>query len=327
MAGRKSKYLGGASGSASDLNRAKDPQQSSAEQKPQQAARSPPTTSRRSRFFGKFKWRSSSSSPSPSPVEQRSSAANQLIATSASQPLAAPVTRPHPSYSEASVQQTHGSTTCDPPQVTAGGNVTGGGVTAVPLGANNPPPSSSIQGPSFVSASIPIASKTPAPPSVCAPNTPTSTLQAQSPATTGVHAAVAVLPETKSAPVPDRSAVLWAQALDIAKKRLSDNNLPPLDLTKLTSQSAEENIEAVNKALKTLQEDEKKKRWSYTWRGKKVIIVERLGEILRSRDKYLEIMGIVTQSNQLSALVWGGVRAIMQVSTQYTTEAIPLKLY
>ena len=191
----------------------------------------------------------------------------------------------------------------------------------VPSGADSPPSSSAIQCPSFVSASIPIASQNPAPRSVCAPRTPTSALQAQTMATTNAHVTVAVLPEIKSTPVPDitesspRSAVVWAQALEIAKRKLADNNLPPLDLTKLTSQSAEKNIEAVMKALNTLQEDGKKKRWSYTRRGKKVIIVERLGEILRSGEKYLKIVDIVIQSNQLSTFVWAGVRAIMQVST------------
>ena len=188
----------------------------------------------------------------------------------------------------------------------------------VPSCAHSSHSSSAVQGPSFV----PIASQNFTPP-VCAPHT-TPTLQAQTLATTDAHAAVSVLPETKSTPVPDitesspHSAVVWAQALEIAKRKLADNNLPPLDLTKLTSQSAEENIEAVMKALNTLQEDDKKKRWSYTRRGKKVIIVQRLGEILRSGEKYLKIVDIVIQSNQLSTFVWAGVRAMMQVSTLCT---------
>lgn len=316
MAGWKSKYLGKASGSAPDPNRAKDPQQSSEETNPQQLAQAPHTTSRTRRLLEKFKQGPSPPSPFPG-VEQCSSAANQFIVTAVPQSLAAPAIRTPKSYSEVSVQPIHGSTTCDPPQVTASGNVTGSGVTAVPSGTDSPPSSSSLQGPSFVSASIPIASKTPASPSVCAPSTPTSTLQAQSPATTDVHAEIAGLLGTKSTPVPDHSAVLWAQALEIAKNKLSNNNLPLLDLTKLTSQSAEENIAALHTTLKTLQEDEKKKRWSYSWRGKEVIIVERLGEILRSREEYLKIVDNVTQSNQLSALVWAGIRAMMQVSTLY----------
>jgi len=81
----------------------------------------------------------------------------------------------------------------------------------------------------------------------------------------------------------------------------------------LTSQSAEENIEAVVKALNIAQEDDKKKRWGYTWRGKEVIVVERLGKILKSVEKYSRIVDIAVQSNpQVSALVWAGVWAIMQ---------------
>lgn len=138
MAGWKSKYLGRASGSASDPNLANDLQQSSGEQP------SPPTTSRTSHFFGKFKRRSLASSPSAE-VEPRSSAANPLIAMPLSQPLATPAIQSHTSSSEASVQQTHGPTICVLPQVT---------VTAVPSGAYNRPSSSDIQGPPFVSASV-----------------------------------------------------------------------------------------------------------------------------------------------------------------------------
>ena len=119
-------------------------------------------------------------------------------------------------------------------------------------------------------------------------------------------------PEVKSTPDPD---MVWAKALDIAKKKLSDNNLPPLDLTNLTSQSTEENIEAVVKALNTAQEGDKKERWSYTWRGKEVIVVERLGKILKSVEKYTKVVDNTIQSNpQVSALVWAGVWAIMRVS-------------
>ncbi|RPB17929.1 hypothetical protein L211DRAFT_431834, partial [Terfezia boudieri ATCC MYA-4762] len=72
----------------------------------------------------------------------------------------------------------------------------------------------------------------------------------------------------EAAPPQRKSALqVWAKALELAEKKLNKNNLPPFNLTNLTSQSAEENIEAVVKALNAVQEDDKKKRWSYTWRG------------------------------------------------------------
>ena len=115
------------------------------------------------------------------------------------------------------------------------------------------------------------------------------------------------------------SSVVWAKTLEIANKKLSENNLPPLDLSNLTSQSAEENIEAVVEALNTLHQDHKKKKWSYTWRGKEVIIVERLGKILKIVDKYSKVVDTAVQSNpEVSALVWAGVWAIMRVRIKCT---------
>ena len=114
-------------------------------------------------------------------------------------------------------------------------------------------------------------------------------------------------------PLP-HSSVVWAKTLELAKQKLNDNNLPPLDLTNLTLQSAEENIEAVVKSLNALKEDEHRKRWRYTWRGKEIVIAERLGEIIRSVGKYSGVVGTAVQCDpQVSALVWAGVQGIMQV--------------
>ena len=129
-----------------------------------------------------------------------------------------------------------------------------------------------------------------------------------------------VQPQTQSTPGPgviepsSHSAIVWAKAMEIAEKKLRDSNLPPLDLSNLTSQSAEENIEAVVKALNTLQNDDKKQRWSYTWRGKQVIVVERLGKILKSVEKYTKIVDTAIQSDPgVSALVWASIWGIMRV--------------
>ena len=88
------------------------------------------------------------------------------------------------------------------------------------------------------------------------------------------------------------SSMVWTKALQIVKQKLSDNNLPPLDLTNLTSQSVEENMKAVVKALNASQQDDKKNQWRYTWNGEEVIIVERLGKILRSIGKYSKVVSI-----------------------------------
>ncbi|RPB22655.1 hypothetical protein L211DRAFT_315335 [Terfezia boudieri ATCC MYA-4762] len=259
------------------------PAQPLGEQKPQQAALSPPTMSRVRRIF-----RLGRRSPSPGHGVEREM--NTPTANS-SQTRAVPASecvRPYSSYSDSSALQ-----------INAGGDV-----TVEPSGGHCSPSSACAQGSSAMSVSAPIiqishsdsesmASKNPIPPSICSPHTPTSICHVQASAETDVQA-----PHTNSALDPDAmeaSSQVWAKALEIAKKKLSDNNLPPLDLTNLTSQSAEENIEAVVKALNTAQEDDKKNRWSYTWRGKEVIVVERL--------------------------VWAGVWAIMRVALNHV-EAI-----
>ena len=115
--------------------------------------------------------------------------------------------------------------------------------------------------------------------------------------------------------MPPPHSSVWTQTLKIAEEKLKDNKLPPLDTTKLTSDSAKENIGAVIKSLNALREDKQNKQWSYTARdGGRVIIVERLGEILRSMEPYTKIVDTVVQCDpQVSALVWGGIQAIIQV--------------
>ena len=82
----------------------------------------------------------------------------------------------------------------------------------------------------------------------------------------------------------------------------------------LNSHSAEDNIEAIVKGLHNLQVDEEKKKWSYPWRGKKVIVVERLAKILKCVERYTKVVDVAVQSNpQVSAFVWAGVWAILRV--------------
>ena len=157
------------------------------------------------------------------------------------------------------------------------------------------------------------------------PHTPTPTPKVQYQAKTDAHEAQLPTDPDTDEP-PPHSSVVWTKALDIAQTKLSENNLPRLDLTKLSP--AEENIEAVLKSLNTLQEDQQKKRWSYTWHGKKIIIAERLGEIFRSMDKYSKIVGTAVQCDpHVSAIVWAGVQAIIQVCISFTTVILTFTHY
>ena len=261
------------------------------------------------------------SSSLPAEVEHRNTteghpAASQSLAV----PASVPARPPHSSYSENPTIQTHGPSPRHPSVLAAGSDV-----TAVSLGDCGSPSPANVHDSSsapvmapidHVVYSEPIANGNPAPPSTCASHMPTPpTSQVQAVTTTDVHAAV--LPQTASIPGPGvilpspDSSTVWAEALKIAEKKLGHNNLP-LDLTNLTSQSAEENIEAVVKGLITLQEDERKKRWRYTWNGKEVIVVERLGKIVKTVEKYSKV-ATATQSNQVAALVWAGIWGIIQV--------------
>ena len=47
--------------------------------------------------------------------------------------------------------------------------------------------------------------------------------------------------------------------------------------------------------------------------------MERLGEILRSVEKYSQVVGTIVQRDpQVGALVWAGVQGIMRVRTMYS---------
>ena len=140
------------------------------------------------------------------------------------------------------------------------------------------------------------------------------------------QAALSVSASGSSSGLPgamDPSSQIWAEVLEIAKKKLSDNNLPPLDLKNLTSQSAEDNVEAIITALNTAQKDDRERRRSYTWRGRKVIVLERLGKTLKRMEKYSKVVDIAVQSNpQVSALIWAGVWAILRVRIQTLSSSI-----
>ena len=125
-----------------------------------------------------------------------------------------------------------------------------------------------------------------------------------------VHTAVPVPPQTQPTPGPSTTEPLphssvWANALTIAGQKLG-NNKPPLDLSHLNSDSAEENIGSIIGALKDVQGDDKKKRW----------IGERFGKILKCVDKYSKIVDTAIQANpEVAALVWAGIWGIIRVRT------------
>ena len=119
---------------------------------------------------------------------------------------------------------------------------------------------------------------------------------------------------------PTHYSVVWAQTLKLTEEKLKDNKLPPLDTTKLTSWSANENIGAAINSLNALWEDSQNKQWGYTARdGRKIIFVERLGKILRSMEPYTKIVDTAVQCDLITgSLVWGGIQVMIQVRIEFT---------
>ena len=326
-----SKSLFRAFRSASDSNLPKDPsggppsrqsdspKQSPREQKPQQAALSPHITGRSGRLLNKFGWKSRSSSPLPSPSpEVAPHNTDHHTATPASQSLAVLPQRPHSAHLETFALQSHGPSPRDSIPLAAGCNVTAGGSVAAISLSDHDPSSPNVQGSPPPPVSTPIIQVSYITSETIAGENPTplSTCTQVQPLDVQVAALPMLSPGPGTIEPPPHSSVVWAKALEIATMKLSNNNLPPLDLTNLTSQSAEDNIEAVITALNAWQKDDTKRRWSYTWHGKEIIVVERLGKILKSVDKYSKVVDTVIQCNpQVSALVWAGVWAIMRVRT------------
>ena len=132
---------------------------------------------------------------------------------------------------------------------------------------------------------------------------------------------------TKEKLIQTRLAAVWERTLKIANQTMIDNNLPPLDLDNLKSQSAEENMQSVIRKLETAHAQDKTAQWRYTWRGREIIVVERLGKILRGVQNHATIVDTAIQhSPEITALVWGGARAILQVGT-FSWDSVARLLY
>jgi len=108
---------------------------------------------------------------------------------------------------------------------------------------------------------------------------------------------------------------LWQKALEIAQESLTRYKLPSLELGNLQSQSAAENIQSLVAELETAHRKNKDRQWRYKDRqGNEVAWVERLGNILKSVDKYAKIVDTAIQHHpDITSLVWAGARTMLQV--------------
>ncbi|KAF8417386.1 hypothetical protein EV426DRAFT_376156 [Tirmania nivea] len=107
---------------------------------------------------------------------------------------------------------------------------------------------------------------------------------------------------------------LWQRALDIAQKKLSDKDLPPLDVSKHLSAASGANGDQsashiVALTIGDLQATIKTKQQRAD--GK----TTRCEEMLKMFSKYAVIVDIAIQhSPQITALVWAGVRLTLQIA-------------
>jgi len=120
------------------------------------------------------------------------------------------------------------------------------------------------------------------------------------------------------------SSHVWQKTLEIAQKSLAKYKLPSLELGNLQSQSAAENIQALVAELEIAHRESKDRQWRYKDRqGNEVAWVERLGNILKSVDKYTKIVDTAIQHHpNITSLVWAGARAILQVCHGLSGEAV-----
>jgi hypothetical protein len=122
-------------------------------------------------------------------------------------------------------------------------------------------------------------------------------------------------------PVPSH---LWRKAVEIAQESPTKHKLPSLELGSLQSQSAADNIQSLVAELGTAHRENKNRQWRYKGRqGNEVIWMERLGNILKSVDKYAKIVDTAIQHHpDITSLVWAGARTMLQVCHGLSGETV-----
>ncbi|KAF8421808.1 hypothetical protein EV426DRAFT_608034, partial [Tirmania nivea] len=118
---------------------------------------------------------------------------------------------------------------------------------------------------------------------------------------------------------PSSSAYVWQKTLEIVQESLTKHKLPSPEIGSFQSQSAAENIQSLHAELKAAHQENKNRQWRYKDRqGNEVFWVERLGEILKSVDKYTKIVDSAIQHHpNVTSLVWAGARTILQVALNH----------
>ena len=115
------------------------------------------------------------------------------------------------------------------------------------------------------------------------------------------------------------SPPLWQRVYSIAKDQLSEKEREQLDLLTAGNGSIESAIGAAKDAHKAAKD----RRWVYRRKqGNDIVVMERVGRILRGMENYAKVGDILIQSNpEITALVWGAARFILQVGSSPSPRA------
>jgi len=116
---------------------------------------------------------------------------------------------------------------------------------------------------------------------------------------------------------------LWQRVYSIAKDQLSNKEREQLDLP-----AGNDSIESAISAAKSAHKAAKDRRWVYRRKqGNDIVVMERVGRILRGMENYAKIGDVLIQSSpEITALVWGTARFILQVGLLLSPSASQLIL-
>jgi len=120
-----------------------------------------------------------------------------------------------------------------------------------------------------------------------------------------------------------RTCAIWQVSLSIAQKKLAEERLPPLENLRPCSHGLATRQEPVSTIVISTIQDLERTIQSKQQRGtesKAKACMDRMKDILKTFNNYAIIVDVAIQhSPRITALVWAGVRATLQVSCDILT--------
>lgn len=104
----------------------------------------------------------------------------------------------------------------------------------------------------------------------------------------------------------------WKAGLAKAQEKLSDKE--KVSLSALTASSDASFTDVLDKTTEVYDEA-KAKQWTYTWRGKEVVVAEQFDRVSKTLETFAKIGDTFIQhSPEVSSLIWGSLRFMLTVS-------------